>query len=665
MLFKLSVKNMKKSFGDYTIYFLTLILGVAIFYVFNSMDSQQAMMQLSASTKAIVDLLLQMLGGVSVFVSIILGFLIVYANNFLIKRRKKEFGIYMTLGMGKGQISRILFLETIIVGIMSLAVGLLIGVFASQGMSVVVAKMFEADMSRYEFVFSKAACIKTIVYFGIMYLAVILMNMISISKLNLIDLLTAVKKSESIKVKNAAVSVIVFLASIGMLAYAYYNVAYKTSSIGPGSMMLMIAIGSLGTFLFFWSLAGFLLKLVQTSRKTYFKGLNMFIMRQINSKINTMVFSMTIICLMLFMTIGVLSSGMSLNTSVKEGLKENAPVDVNLWIPVREDGKTAADMIEEAGYSMDHFKPDYVLVTEYATNELTLKDTLGAAVKEMEAAYTMLDDSTAESVMKVSEYNKIADMYGQPKIEVGQNEYAVVCNYDNMRVWRDKGLEQGTKISLGGVEYSPHYDKCQDGFIKMSGNATNFGIIVLPDEAVNEAWSVKSLLIANYSADDQQGKESMEAELAALDSPAAAEIDAVTKISLYEGSVGLGAIVTFIAIYLGVIFLISSAAILALKELSDSSDNRERYAVLRQIGTDEKMINRALFTQTAIFFLIPLALAAVHSIFGIKFVNVILESMGAESRGESIVGTAIFIIAIYGGYFIATYFGSKRIIAGK
>ena len=221
MLFKLSVKNMKKSFGDYTIYFLTLILGVAIFYVFNSMDSQQAMMQLSSSTKAIVDLLLQMLGGVSVFVSIILGFLIVYANNFLIKRRKKEFGIYMTLGMGKGQISRILFLETIIVGIMSLAVGLLIGVFASQGMSVVVAKMFEADMSRYEFVFSKAACIKTIVYFGIMYLAVILMNMISISKLNLIDLLTAVKKSESIKVKNAAVSVIVFLVSIGMLAYAY------------------------------------------------------------------------------------------------------------------------------------------------------------------------------------------------------------------------------------------------------------------------------------------------------------------------------------------------------------------------------------------------------------------------------------------------------------
>lgn len=665
MLFKLSVKNMKKSFGDYTIYFLTLILGVAIFYVFNSMDSQQAMMQLSSSTKMIVDLLLQMLGGVSVFVSVILGFLIVYANNFLIKRRKKEFGIYMTLGMGKGQISSILFMETIIVGIMSLAVGLLIGVFASQGMSVVVAKMFEADMSRYEFAFSKAACIKTIVYFGIMYLAVILMNMVSITKFNLIDLLTAVKKSESIKVKNPAVSIIVFILSVVMLAYAYYSVAYNTSSIGPSSAMLMIAIGSVATYLFFWSLAGFLLRLVQVSKRTYFKGLNMFVMRQINSKINTMVFSMTIICLMLFMTIGVLSSGMSLNTSLREGLKENTPCDVNIWMPLGENGRTVEDAMAETGYSLDHFKPGYVVVKDYATNDLTFKDTLGGAAAEMKAQFSMMDDTNAERIMKVSDYNKIASLYGKQTVEVAADEYAVICNYENITVWRDKALEMGTVISLDGKEYHPHDSKCQNGFLRIAGNASNSGIIILPDEAVREEWAETSFMAANYNADDQQGKERMEEELAAVDSPAFKDLNAITRISIYESSVGLGAIITFIGIYLGVIFLISSAAILALKELTDSSDNRERYAVLRQIGTDEKMINKALFTQTAIFFLIPLALAAVHSVFGIKFVNVILATMGAESKGESILGTAIFIIAIYGGYFIATYFGSKRIIAGK
>lgn len=121
---------MRKSFKDYGIYFLTLILGVAIFYIFNSLDSQQAMSVLGSSTYEIIELMIQMLGGVSVFVSFILGFLIVYANNFLIKRRKKEFGIYMTLGMGKMQISRILLGETFPIGLLSLAVGLLIGILA-------------------------------------------------------------------------------------------------------------------------------------------------------------------------------------------------------------------------------------------------------------------------------------------------------------------------------------------------------------------------------------------------------------------------------------------------------------------------------------------------------------------------------------------------------
>ena len=117
MLFKLSFRNMKKSFKDYAIYFLTLVLGVAIFYMFNSLDSQQAMLEVSQSTRDMIQLLVQMLGMLSVFIAIVLRFLIVYANNFLVNRRKREFGIYMTLGMGRRQISAIILLETILVGI--------------------------------------------------------------------------------------------------------------------------------------------------------------------------------------------------------------------------------------------------------------------------------------------------------------------------------------------------------------------------------------------------------------------------------------------------------------------------------------------------------------------------------------------------------------------
>lgn len=126
MLFKLSFNNMKKSIKDYIIYFLTLVLGVAIFYMFNSLDSQQAMLEVSKSQKEIIILMIEILGYISVFVAVVLGLLIVYANNFLINRRKKEFGIYMTLGMGKRKISKIIILETLLVGVISLGVGLII-----------------------------------------------------------------------------------------------------------------------------------------------------------------------------------------------------------------------------------------------------------------------------------------------------------------------------------------------------------------------------------------------------------------------------------------------------------------------------------------------------------------------------------------------------------
>ena len=186
---------MKKSFKDYAIYFLTLFLGVAIFYMFNSLDSQQAMLDISESQKEIIKLMISMLSVVSIFIAVILGLLIAYANKFLINRRKREFGIYMTLGMGKRQISKIILLETIFVGIISLAVGLVIGVFASQFMSILVAKLFEADMSKFQFVFSKDACIKTCIYFAIMYLAVMFFNTMTVSRYKLINLLNANKKN--------------------------------------------------------------------------------------------------------------------------------------------------------------------------------------------------------------------------------------------------------------------------------------------------------------------------------------------------------------------------------------------------------------------------------------------------------------------------------------
>lgn len=320
MLFKLSVKNMKKSFKDYAIYFLTLVLGVAIFYMFNSLDSQQAMLDVSQSTRKMIELMIQMLSFVSVFIAVILGLLIVYANNFLINRRKREFGIYMTLGMGKRQISKIILFETILVGILSLISGLIIGIFASQFMSILVGKLFEADMSKFEFVFSKSACIKTCIYFAVMYVAVMIFNTITISRYKLINLLTAIKKNETVKIKNPMLSILIFLIGAGILGYAYWKVTGGIESLSTADKILpIILMGIIGTVLVFWSLSGFILRVIQTRKNTYLKGTNMFVLRQLNNKINTTVISMSVICIMLFLTISILSSSLSLrNTDGKK-----------------------------------------------------------------------------------------------------------------------------------------------------------------------------------------------------------------------------------------------------------------------------------------------------------------------------------------------------------
>ena len=685
MLFKLSIKNMRKTIKDFAIYVLTLVLGVAIFYMFNSLDSQEAMMQVSSSTRELIKLMITMLGFVSVFVAVILGLLIVYANNFLINRRKKEFGTYMMLGMSKGQISRILLIETIFVGIISLIVGLVIGVFASQFMSVLVGKLFAADMSKFEFVFSKDACIKTCIYFAVMYIAVMIFNTFTISRYKLINLLNASKKNEQIKIKNLWVCILVFIIGVVILGYAYYKVTGGVNELSTAdTILLIILMGIVGTILVFWSVSGFILKLVQLRKNIYLKDVNMFVLRQLHNKINTTVVSMSIICLMLFMTITILSSALSLNNTMRKDLEDTTPVDLNLYktanLPenekmskaqIEDSRKTMIQTLEDNGFDMTKLK-DVVEIPIYATNELTWRDTLSPVYDEVKQQFPNLLYETAEEIVKVSDYNKVARLYGNIEYQLKDDEYIILCDFDNMKNLRNKALKADSTITIAGKEYKSKYDECQNGYIYMAGSHINNGIVLVPDSCnLTEDMKEETFLAANYNATTEEEKEEIEkictgeteTEFSKNLNEIDITIDGMTKIAIIESSLGVSTIVLFIAIYLGIIFLIASSAILALKQLTESSDNKQRYAILRKIGADEKMIKGALFKQIGIFFLMPLILAIIHSIFGIQFVMTMMSVLAdAKELLPSAIATAVIIGVIYGAYFMATYLGSKNII---
>ena len=680
MLFKLSIKNIQKSIKDYAIYFLTLVLGVAIFYVFNSIESQTVMMKVSSNTLEIINLMNQLLSSVSVFISFILGFLIIYASRFLIKRRNKEFGIYLTLGMSKRKISLILFFETLIIGILSLGVGLLIGFFLSELMSLLVANLFEADMTNFRFIFSSSAALKCLIYFGIMYLIVMIFNTISVSKCKLIDLINSSKKTEKIKLKNPILCVIIFIIACVMLIYSYYFVTSDSKLSGDvTSLYIPIVLGALSTFLIFWSLSGLILKIVMNMKGLYYKGLNSFTLRQVSSKINTTVFSSTIICLMLFITICFLSSCLSLKNSLTGNIDELSKVDVEIIKDrnVTDDfikdyelndeiiADTKIDILETLknnNIDKNNFK-DMLIVYYYKTN-LTLQDTLGDAYEEVKEKFPLMNFFVKENIMSISDYNKVAKLYGNKTYTLKENEYIVIADYNSMIDIRNKALNKNSKVTVNDNVLTPKYSECKYGFVDVGAQHLNSGIIVVPDNVVNENMPKKEILLANYNANTKVEKQKINSLINNLENTYNKTnlVSYNTKIDMLESSIGLGALVTFIGLYLGIIFLISSAAILALKELSESTDNKERYKMIRKLGADEKMINKALFNQIFIFFMIPLSLAIVHSIFGIKFAKKILGTMGISGLTSSITMTFIFLVLIYGGYFLLTYFASKNII---
>lgn len=656
MLYNLSLKNIKKSFKDYAIYFVTLILGVCIFYLFNSMDSQTAILEVTSRQSEMIDLLEQILSYISVFVSFILGFLIIYASRFLIKKRNKEFGVYMTLGMSKRKISLLLLIETFIIGLISLAFGLLLGIVLSQITSIFVANLFEANMSKFTFNFSKTALFKTILYFGIIYFIVMIFNTIIVNKNKLIDLLQASKKQEKIRIKSSMISVILFFISVLMLGSAYYMVTAGVNDLlkyDVSILLVPILLGTIGTILFFYSVAGMSLKIISKCHNLYSKKLNTFVFKQINSKINTMVISISIICLMLFVTLCLLTSAFTIKDYFNNSINTYAPVDYQI-VSINQNVRVT-EFLEDT-FVKENTKNNLV-VSEYYDENFDYAKSLGKVYEQIKQEYSYIQFDSPVYIMSEADYNKLARLLKIDTVTIQDDEYAIVSNY-NTDIY-ESVLKSNSTMIIFNHELKP-YKKLINGFVNISGNPANLGFFVVSDQIIEKDHLKYEILSGNYNSKDQKIIDKLEEKVKKFHTEETLIKD--TRYEIEISAAGLTAIITFIGLYLGIIFLISSSAILALKELSDCIDDKKKYKILRQIGADEKEINKALFMQTFIFFMMPLSIAVIHTIFGLKFCEWILKSLGITSILNGSYMTFIFLILIYGIYFIITYLCSKNII---
>lgn len=671
MLFSLSLKNLKKSIRDYSIYFFTLILGVCIFYVFNAIHTQSAMMEVSKTKSEMIDTMIRALSAMSVVVSCVLGFLIVYASRFLIRKRKKEFAVYITLGMRKGEIARLLLAETAVIGLFSLGAGLVLGIVLSQFMSLLVANIFQADMSRFVFVVSGEAVVKTACYYVIIYVVVIVMNTIVVIRSKLIDLLVANQKKEKLRLKNPFLCVLVFAAACLMLGYAYYNVTANQEAMATeADVLLQIVLGIAGTFLVFWSVAGFVLNLVKKLPGVYYRGMNSFVLSEAGSQVNTSAAAGTVICLLLFATICILSSAFALK-GYKEGqLDRQAPVDVCMNTNVMY-GQPVRDRLEECGFAAEALDLKAEFLT-YRADTVTRRSVMGSYAEEY-----IKNDPTMEpwlneelEMVRESDYNDLARAYGFDPVSLGQNEYLVSADYETTVQQFTEGLKANDTIEVCRRTLTLADQKVQDGYLVMSYSPMNMGVVIVPDDipfTEENEWS--SYLAADYTEeyDTKEFRAYMDDggfdEL--VNPQGVMEDDAVfltTRSKISDDSIGSSGMVVFIALYLGFVFVISGAATLALKEMSDIIDSREKYEVLRQLGAGEKVRNRALLAQMSLFFGLPLLLAVIHSIFGIQVCRTMLNIYHSDRIFSSLIVTAVLIVGLYGGYFLVSYLFCRRVI---
>lgn len=666
MYSKIAINNVKKSFKDYAIYFLTIAFAVCIFYSFNAIDAQKAVLDMNKSQAEYMTVVTTLISYVSVFVSFILGGLILYANNFLIKKRKKELGIYMTLGMKKSKISKILLGETLIVGILSLAAGLLLGVLLSQGLSLFTAKLFEVDMTEFKFIISFGAISKTILYFAIIFGILMIFNTTIVSRYKLIDMLNAGRKNEEIKIKNPIISSIIFIISVVILVFAYYLVSKVGLNMQKIEFKASIVLGILGTVGFFFGISGFLIAIVQKSKNIYLKKLNIFITRQISSKVNTNFVSMAVISLMLFITIVLLSTGLSFKNALEAGIV--APFDASVKLYTEEGDKyTSVEQLLNIAkydfkdnkaiffntYRMDGPDPNSIL-KDYAVGDF--KKDLDNGKQRWESI----------DLIKLSDFNKIRELEGKSTFTMDDDEVMLLSNFKSAKSSIENMIKLNGIVNLNGKEYKVANTEYLDDALYNSSIADNVLTLIVNDNFDGNIYLSNAYMNVNYkNPNDESAEEDMQNSFHnKKDNKELYDLPLVvyTKQDVYNENKTMGATVLYIGLYLGIIFLIASAAVLALQQLSEASDSSDRYKALKRIGATEKMINKTIFAQTVIYFVMPLGLAIVSSIVGINVVNKFLIIYGNTNIVPTALLTLAILVIVYGGYFYVTYTGYKSIV---
>lgn len=726
MLCKLAWGNVRRAGRDYLVYLLTLTLGVTVFYAFNTISMQVDIAGIDE--EGLAQVMGSMLGDLTYFLAGVMAFLMVYANNFIMKRRKKEFGLYQVLGMGRGRVATIMALETVIVSVVAFVAGIVLGVGLSQLMTFFTASLFKTQIANFHFFFSVHAFNLTLACMLVMFVLTLLLNLRAVRRTKLIELMGAERRNESIKTRNPWIAIAIFAVGVVLVGVAYYRLLRDGFPLTATDSKLQEAMNqfgittamvTVGTFALFWGLSGMLIKLLQSLRGVYWRGLNMFTVRQLAAKVNTVCFSMGVIAMLLFLAITSVTCGMSIANVMNENLERYNPVDVSQTYvyytpdtldyykgykgyvnPSEADRMVLADTTvdlypawhgkgKSAGNNDETGKKvniadvagEHVQIDSYLSYPLGGSDpsvTPGEMCKTMgEKLPKAFGGSNADTmglfVTPASQYNKLRQMMGEEPVHIGRDQYLLTCDMGGELVdLYTKYMADGHALTLGGHTLKPATDKSDEDTAAIANSAmgSNPGTVVVADELLSQLnlQPYSSSLLVNY----KQGMDTTEADESikntVLDNllvdgkePGSWGIF-ITRSEMYTQAAQMNGLISYLAIYIGFVLVVACAAILSIQQLSNVADGSRSYRVLAQIGCDDRQIRHSVMAQQAVFLLFPLAVGLAHSFVALKVIIEMVSIFGNMSIGGTVGLTCAIFLAAYGGYFLVTYLMSAGMV---
>lgn len=723
MLCKLAWGNVRRAGRDYLVYLLTLTLGVTVFYAFNTISMQVDIAGIDE--EGLAQVMGSILGDLTYFLAGVMAFLMVYANNFIMKRRKKEFGLYQVLGMGRGRVATIVALETVIVSVVAFVAGIVLGVGLSQLMTFFTASLFKTQIANFRFFFSMHAFNLTLACMLVMFVLTLLLNLRAVRRTKLIELMGAERRNESIKTRNPWIAIAIFAVGAVLVGVAYYRLLRDGFPLTATDSKLQEAMNqfgittamvTVGTFALFWGLSGMLIKLLQSLRGVYWRGLNMFTVRQLAAKVNTVCFSMGVIAMLLFLAITSVTCGMSIANVMNENLERYNPVDVSqtyvyytpdtldyykgyanpsevdrmvladttvdLYPAWHGKGKSA-DNNDETGKKVDisdvageHVQIDSYLSYPFGGSNpsVTPSEMCKIMGEKLPKAF---GGSNAETmglfVTPASQYNKLRQMMGEEPVHIGHDQYLLTCDMGGELVdLYTKYMAGGHALTLGGHTLKPATDKSDEDTAAIANSAmgSNPGTVVVADELLSQLnlQPYSSSLLVNY----KQGMDTTEADesikYTLLDNllvdgkePGSWGVF-ITRSEMYTQAAQMNGLISYLAIYIGFVLVVACAAILSIQQLSQVADGSRSYRVLAQIGCDDRQIRHSVMAQQAVFFLFPLAVGLAHSFVALKVIIEMVSLFGAMSIGGTVGLTRAIFLAAYGGYFLVTYLMSAGMV---